>query len=211
MNAYRARCTSTSKRNPRPTPTVERWRCACPRPCPPCTPTRTPPYGEAGLNSVLPVTKVSERNQSQSSHEVIKLSRKVPQQSRQVTKVIFLCRTTVSHTLGKHSTRPHDTTRSNLTGPRSRHAARSGGAAQKCALHRDQWLVAATARIDPAATGRRRSARSTGAGDERGDSRPLDRADQATTACDDVLTAGMPLERAECRPASAASHFLPPD
>ena len=119
--------------------------------------------------------------------------------------------TAVSHTLRKHSTRPHDTTRSNLTGFRSRRATRSEGAAQKSVLHRDQRLLAATAGIDPAATGRRRSARSTGAGDERGDSRPLDCADPAATACDHVLTAGMPLERAECRPASAASHFLSPD
>ena len=38
------------------------------------------------------------------------------------------------------------------------------------------------------------SARSRGSGDERGDSRPFDRADQAVTACDGVLTLGMSLE-----------------
>ena len=92
------------------------------------------------------------------------------------------CRTIVSHTLKTYSTRPHDTTRSNLTESRSRHAARSEGAAQKSALHRDQRLLAATARIDPAATGLRCSARSIGSGDERGGSQPLDRTDQAATA-----------------------------
>ena len=128
----------------------------------------------------------------------------------------FFCRTTVPHWLGKHSTRPHDTTRSNLTGSRSRRAARSEGAAQKSVLHRDQQLPVTTARIDPAITGLRCPARSARSGDVRGDSRPFDptlgpRADPAATACDHVLTAGMPLERAECRPASAASHLLSPD
>ena len=94
------------------------------------------------------------------------------------------CRTIVSHTLKKYSTRPYDTTRSNLTESRSRHAARSEGAAQKSALHRDQRLLAATARIDPAATGLRCSARSIGSGDqdECGGFQPLDRTDQAATA-----------------------------
>ena len=95
-----------------------------------------------------------------------------------------------------------------MTGSQSRRAARSEGAAQKSALHRDQWLFAVTARIDPAATGLRRSARSTGSGDERDGSQPLDRADQAATACDGVLTVGLSLEGAEWRPTSATSHFL---
>ena len=141
---------------------------------------------------------------------VIKQSRKVHSSPDKAANVIF-CHTNVSHTIGKYSTRPHDTTRSNLTGSKSRRAAGSAGAAQKSALHRDQRLFAATARIDPAITGLRCPARSAGSGDVRGDSRPLDRADPAATACDHVLTAGMPLERAGCRPASAASHFLSPD
>ena len=92
------------------------------------------------------------------------------------------CHTIVSHTLKKYFTRPYDTTRSNLTESRSRRNGRSEGAAQKSALHRDQRLLAATARIDPAATGLRCSARSIGSGDERGGSQPLDRTDQAATA-----------------------------
>ena len=144
------------------------------------------------------------------SRIVIKLARKAHNRPDKAHTSLF-GRITVSHTLGKHSTRPHDTTRSNLTGSRSRRAAGSEGAAQKSVLHRDQQLPVTTARIDPAITGLRCPARSARSGDVRGDSRPLDRADPAATACDHVLTAGMPLERAGCRPASAASHFLSPD
>ena len=143
---------------------------------------------------------------SVSARSVIKQSRKVHSSPDKAAKVIF-CHTNVSHTIGKYSTRPYDTTRSNLTGSKSRRAARSAGAAQKSALHRDQRLFAATARIDPVATGLRRSARSIRSGDERDGSRPLDHADQAAAACEVILTASMPLERVECRPASAASHF----
>ena len=72
----------------------------------------------------------SEIGPSVSARIVIKQSRKV-HNSPDKSQKSFFCRTTVSHTLGKHSTRPHDTTRSNLTGSRSRRAARSEGAAQK--------------------------------------------------------------------------------
>ena len=86
----------------------ERWRCACPRPRPPCTPTRTPPYGEAGLNSVLPVTKVSERNQSQSSHKVIKQSRKV-HNSPEKSQKSFLSHSCLPHARKTlHTTTRHD-------------------------------------------------------------------------------------------------------
>ena len=122
---------------------------------------------------------------SVSARIVIKLARKVQNSPDKAAKVIFR-RTTVSHTLGKHSTRPHDTTRSNLTGSRSRRAGRSEDAAQKSALYRDQRLFAVTARIDPVATGLRRSARSIRSDDERDGFRPLDRADQAATARNEV-------------------------
>ena len=158
------------------------------------------------MNSVLPVTKVSERNQSQSNHKVIKQSRKVHNSPEKAAKVIFR-RTTVSHTLGKHSTRPHDTTRSNLTGSRSRRAGRYEGAAQKSALYRDHRLFAVTARIDLVATVLRRSARSIRSGDERDGFRPLDRADQAATARNEVPQLLMPVESlagAADRPVGAA-------
>ena len=96
--------------------------------------------------------------------------------------------------LGKHSTRPHDTTRSNLTGSRSRRAGRSEGAVQKSALYRDHWLFAVTARIDLVATGPRRSARSIKSGDERDGFRPLDRTDQAAMARNEVPQLLMPVE-----------------
>ena len=131
-----------------------------------------------------PVSIVSQ------SHQTVSYS---PQQSRQVTKVIF-GRTAVSHTLGKHSTRPHDTTRSNLTGSRSRRAARSEGAAQKSVLHRDQQLPVATARIDPAITRLRCPARSARSGDVRGGSRPSDRADQAAKARNGMAQLWMSVE-----------------
>ena len=89
-------------------------------------------------------------------------------------KTSFVTRLSPSHTLRKYSTRPYDTTRSNLTGSQSRRAARSQGAAQKSVLHRDQRLFAATARIDPAATGLQCFARSIRSGDERDGSRPGD-------------------------------------
>ena len=102
-----------------------------------------------------------------------------------------------------HTTTRHDPQQSDRV-PKSScaRAAGSEGAAQKSVLHRDQQLPVTTARIDPAITGLRCPARSARSGDVRGDSRPLDRADPAATACDHVLTAGMPLERAGCRPAS---------
>ena len=118
----------------------------------------------------------------------------------------FFCRTTVPHTLGKHSTRPHDTTRSNLTGSRSRRAARSEGAAQKSVLRRDQQLPVATARIDPAITRLRYPARSARSGDVRGGSRPSDRADQAAKARNGMAQLWMSVEgcaKAADRPVGA--------
>ena len=140
------------------------------------------------------------------SHKVIRQSRKAHNSPDKAAKVIF-CRTTVFHTLGKHSTRPHDTTRSNLTGSRSRRAGRSEGAAQKSALYRDQRLFAVTARIDPVATGLRRSARSIRSDDERDGFRPLDSADQAAPARNEVPQLLMPVESlagAADRPVGAA-------
>ena len=116
------------------------------------------------------------------------------------------CRTIVSHTLKKYSTRPYDTTRSNLTGSQSRRAARSEGAAQKSVLHRDQQLPVATARIDPAITGLRSPARSARSGDVRGGSRPSDRADQAAKARNGMAQLWMSVEgcaKAADRPVGA--------
>ena len=87
----------------------ERWRCACPRPRPPCTPTRTPPYGEAGLNSVLPVTKspkgTSLNRITKSSNSLVK-STTVPIRPQKSFFVAQLSPTRSVNTPHDHTTRP---------------------------------------------------------------------------------------------------------